>query len=682
MLKKTAFLSSPPNLTGFLHIGHILEFSLQDFVKNFEESFLNKKTICLLGFDHAGLYAEIVASKKRSANNTTLEQIKVNNTIFQNKILQQINIYNFQMNLDILLYTYNEISEVVVRDALLSLDQYIVKKTKIVNYDEALKTVISDLETYKQEEEKTLYYIKYKILNSTSYLTISTSLPQTIESDIFIAVNSKDKRYNHLLNQVCVNPLTGRHLRVIFSDEVIVDFGSGVLKVTPNFSLADEKIYEQLSDSEKNLIDTSFCDVYDLKKGCFNSSSLFYDMKFDEAKLKAIEILQNNNLLIKSEKYVSTVTKSERTNKNIISVSSEQYFVKMKDLVSNSNFDLKNIVLYGCLGMNEINLFTKDMQDWCITRQNNYGHKLYDTHHKLDTWFSSALWPIIFLAFTKLSLENYQITIISGYDIMFYWVYRMFYLSSFILNQPSLYRVIVHGLICDENGNKISKSKGNVVSIDFKDRYESEKFRFYLLTLSVFEKRINLSETKKLNVEKTIVKLNNIINFLTTKMFNFIEIKESVFVSKYIFSFIKYYFVEATEEQRIKNISKIPSLIRNVIGNFFVEEVKYHSDENFDIYMSEILISVILVVKLICCIMPEYGKQKLDLLCNKFNVNIKDLKTKCFKQDVFSAIDYYINIKEYAFIGDIVIYNEERHSKYSKEVYVLKNTDVKVFMKV
>lgn len=606
-------LTPPPNLTGKLHLGHILNMSIQDFILFSQKIFFNIQYIPVFGFDHAGLYAEIIAKKTNQTNNI-IPTILENNENNKKQILKQIEEYNFHYYKEKILYTLSEESKEIVKKTILYLKEIKIIKEKryIVNVDIQEKTALSDLEVNKVVRPKKLFYIKYFIEDLDEYIVIATTSLNTIEDDHYIAFNPDDFSKIKYKNKYAINPINKRKIPIITSKYVEINFGSGFLKVTPHFSKIDFKIATEnnfFKQEDKKII---YCD----REYIFNQNSILNGYKINDPQTIEIifQILNNKNFIVKTELINSLVYISKRTFKEVIHIASRQAFVDMQLISQNYKY---NVDVIGCLGSNEINRFLQELELWCITRQNSYGHE-YDKDNKLDTWFSSSLWIDIFLQTFNINhkKQKIKIIIITAYDIMFYWIYRMIYMSQINTEKQLINCVIVHGLVCDKHGQKISKSKNNQILIEFENPEERDHVRLYIILSNIINKRIKIAEDKKILASKVIQKIKNITIYIQ-KYVGYIKINcKEIVINKQNKDLINtytnqiYYLLLGDYIKQINNISKVIYIIKNEI-NILIKQI---GKNNIQDHIYSIVLIYKIILKYFYCLCPFLAKKQYELL--------------------------------------------------------------------
>lgn len=561
-------LACPPNLSGDLHIGHALNVSFQDTLIRYKK--LNGyNTLYLPGYDHGGISTQYVVEKDLlgsgiSRNNLTRDDFL--KKIHEWKDNKQSNIRNQLKKLGCLSdwtreqYTMNENLSEQVRKAFVHLykKNYIYKGKYIINWCPKCITALSDDEVVHEDQISELFYLKYYLEDNEDFLIIATTRPETIFGDVAVAFNSKDSRYNTLLNKRVKIPLTNKYIPLIPDELVIPSFGTGLVKITPAHDKTDFEI------SKKHNLEPIYV-LNQYGKIC-NSNKQFDGLDRFKARKEIVNELHNNNLIDKIVKHKNSVGICYKCNTIIEPYLSEQWFLKMEPFVK-STLDIINknkIRIIPEHNIKILNNWFDDMKDWCLSRQLVFGHRipiwyclncnnticemidptkcnkcgndeLEKDNDVLDTWFSSGLWG--FSVFdNKENLDYYFPTsvLITGKDIIFFWVARMIMFSIEFTNNIPFKEVFLHGIIRDDKGDKISKSKGNVIDpLIIIDKYSCDAMRFSLLFLTPFGQDVKLNHNS-FNIGKTFcTKLWNCCRYLLLNLnidkkydFNQINFKE------------------------------------------------------------------------------------------------------------------------------------------------------------
>ena len=506
----------PPNVTGKLHIGHAWNCSVQDFLIKYN-NLKGKNSLLLTGMDHAGIATQTKyeaflrennkfnINEKRETNLKNLhEWVKDTASI----IRSQWKGLGMSLDYERERFTLDEKSNEAVNYAFVKLYEkgIIYRGLKLVNWDVKLQTAISNIEAIKKEIDSKMYYIKYYYeSNKKEYLTIATTRPETIFVDECIFVNPRDNRYKNKINQKILNPLTSKAIPILTDDYVDKNFGTGAMKCTPAHDFNDYEL------GIKHKLNIESCINLDGKMN--DKANQFKGMDRLEARIKVAQYLKDNDLLVKIEDIKSVVEHSERTNEIVEPLLSEQWFIKMDEYAKRiikwqkSN---KATTFHPKKFDKMLNNWLVNVHDWCISRQLWWGHQIPAWYHKktrkiyvglkppkneseyvrdndvLDTWFSSGLWPLTLNGFKgKLHSRFPTDVLVTGFDIIFFWVVRMMLFSLEFSDQMPFKNVYITGLIRDSLGRKMSKSLGNGVDPnDVIKQYGADALRLFLLSSS------------------------------------------------------------------------------------------------------------------------------------------------------------------------------------------------------
>jgi len=529
----------PPNVTGSLHMGHALNNSLQDLLVRFYRM-KGHETLWQPGTDHAGIATQAVVEKqllKKGIKKNDLGRDKFIKEVWKwkkksgNIIINQLKKLGCSCDWSRNRFTMDkDLSSAVIKTFVqLYKDKLIYKDTKLVNWDTKLETAISDLEVEQREVQSNLYFIKYKIIGENNFITIATTRPETMIGDTAVAVNPNDEKYKSFIGKKVLIPIVEREIKIIADSYVSKDQGSGVLKVTPAHDFNDFDIGKRHNLDSINIL---------RKNGKINSNAPkeFIDLDRFEARKKIIEELKNKNLLDKIENIKNVVPYGDRSNSIIEPLLTEQWFADAKYLSKKAIKEVKN---------KKTNFFPNNwsktyfqwmnnIQPWCISRQLWWGHRIpawytndkkifvaeteleakkqaYKYYKKnvvlkrdddvLDTWFSSALWPFATLGwpFKTYELKRFYPTsiLVTGFDIIFFWVARMMMMGNHLIKKSPFSKVYVHALVRDQKGQKMSKSKGNVIDpLDLISRYGADSLRFTLISMAAPGRDVKLSEDR------------------------------------------------------------------------------------------------------------------------------------------------------------------------------------------
>lgn len=508
----------PPNVTGTLHMGHSFQYAIMDFYTRYNHM-AGKDAYWQVGSDHAGIATQMLVENNLAKEEITrkdlgrekfLEEVWDWKNYSEEKITSQIKRLGSTVDWDKYRFTLDDGFNEAVIKAFVELHRKgkIYRGYRLVNWDPSLKTAVSDLEVVRQEKDGLLWHIKYPIEGTDDFVTVATTRPETMFGDMAIAVNPDDERYKELIGKNIILPFVGRKIPILADDYVDMEFGTGCLKITPGHDFNDYEIGKKYSLHEVNgQVKTSETDSDFEPINIFNDDAWSNDNvpapfnNLDRFKVRklVIEKLGELSLLEKEEKYHISVPRGERSNVVIEPKLSHQWYVKTSEMAARANEAVNN----GDIKFHPQNWdktyfnWMDNIQDWCISRQIWWGHRIpawYDTegnvyvgHNEeeirtqynldtrelkqdddvLDTWFSSSLWPFASMGWpheTDDFKKHFPTSLlVTGFDIIFFWVARMMMMSLEFTDQIPFKDVYVTGLIRDENGQKMSKSKGNVI---------------------------------------------------------------------------------------------------------------------------------------------------------------------------------------------------------------------------
>ena len=508
----------PPNVTGTLHMGHSFQYAIMDFYTRYNHM-LGKKSHWQVGTDHAGIATQMVVENNLSKKNIDrkdlgrdkfLKEIWKWKDFSEDKIQSQIKRLGSTVDWNKYRFTLDEKFSLAVNKAFVDLyrNKKIYRGYRLVNWDPSLKTAVSDLEVVRQEKKGTIWYIKYPIDDSDAYITLATTRPETLFGDMAIAVNPNDARYKKLIGKYALLPFVNRKLPIIGDEYVDMEFGTGCLKITPAHDFNDYEIGKKYCLHEKdNMVHTSksiddFEPINIFNEDAWTNNNvpkLFKNLDRFKVRKLVIKELSDLELLVKEEDYDVSIPRGERSNIVIEPRLSYQWYVKTSEMAEKANMEVKNgnIKFHPNNWVKTYFNWMDNIEDWCISRQIWWGHRIpawYDdngniyvgeneedvrNYYKLgkiklqqdedvlDTWFSSSLWPFGSLGWPE-KTEDFNdhfptSLLVTGFDIIFFWVARMIMMSIEFTGKIPFKDVYVTGLIRDENGQKMSKSKGNII---------------------------------------------------------------------------------------------------------------------------------------------------------------------------------------------------------------------------
>ena len=580
--KKFSIVIPPPNVTGSLHMGHALNNSIQDLLTRYYRM-NNYETLWQPGTDHAGIATQALVEKKLNSENIKkndlgreefIEKVWEWKNQYGDIIINQLKKLGCSCDWSRNAFTMDEnLSKAVIKVFVdLHKKKLIYKAEKLVNWDTVLKTAISDLEVDQREVNSKIYYIRYPIDGTSEYITIATTRPETMLGDTAVAVNPKDKRYKKYVNKIVTIPIVGRKVKIIEDDYADPEQGTGALKITPAHDFNDYDV------GKRNKLEIINIFTEDGKVNN-NAISSYVGLDRFEARKKILNELKEKDYFVKEENIKNKVPYGDRSNSIIEPFLTEQWFadakklsIKAKKIVKNkkTNFFPENWSKTYFQWMNNI-------EPWCISRQLWWGHqipawygpdkkifvelnesdakksakkyykkdvKLVRDNDVLDTWFSSGLWPFATLGWPNKNeyLKKFYPTtvLVTGFDIIFFWVARMMMFGMEFLNKEPFKDIYVHALVRDEKGQKMSKSKGNVIDpLDLIQKYSADALRFTLLSMASPGTDVKLSEDRVKGYRNFLNKLWNANNFLIQNKCNLKNAKKlpklKVNINKWIY---------------------------------------------------------------------------------------------------------------------------------------------------
>ena len=508
----------PPNVTGTLHMGHSFQYAIMDFYTRYHHM-SGKDAHWQVGADHAGIATQMVVENNLAKNDVTrldlgrekfLDEVWSWKDYSEEKITSQIKRLGCSVDWNKYRFTLDDGCNEAVMKAFVELHRKnkIYRGYRLVNWDPSLKTAVSDLEVIRQEKEGLLWHIKYPIEDSDDFVIVATTRPETMFGDMAVAVNPNDDRYKNLIGKNIVLPFLGRKIPIIADEYVDMEFGTGCLKITPGHDFNDYEIGKKYSlhevDGEVKTSDTTsdFEPINIFNEDAWSNENVpepFSNLDRFKVRKTVLEKLKGLNLLEKEEKHYISVPRGERSNIVIEPRLSYQWYVKTEEMAARANEAVNKgeIKFHPGNWVKTYFNWMNNIEDWCISRQIWWGHRIpawYDSENNvyvghsedevrqfyklddrkllqdedvLDTWFSSSLWPFASLGWPE-KTEDFEkhfptSLLVTGFDIIFFWVARMMMMSLEFTDQIPFKDVYVTGLIRDENGQKMSKSKGNVI---------------------------------------------------------------------------------------------------------------------------------------------------------------------------------------------------------------------------
>ena len=547
----------PPNVTGSLHMGHALNNSIQDLLIRHNRN-KGLETLWQPGTDHAGIATQLVVEKQLMQKGVSRKDIgrdKFLKEVWKWKeksggiITDQLKKLGSSCDWSRDRFTMDDGLSKAVLKVFVNLyeKKLIYKDLKLTNWDTKLQTAISDLEVVQKETKGKLYYIKYKVVDSDQNIIIATTRPETMFGDTAIAVNPKDKRYQNLIAKEAIIPISNRRIKIISDEYADPDQGSGAVKITPGHDFNDYLVGKRNNLDLINILN---------KDGTLNENVPKDYIHIDriDVRKKLIVELEQKNFLDKIEDINHTVPYGDRTNSVIEPLLTEQWFVNAKKLSHEAirQVKKKNTNFFPDNWKKTYFQWMENIEPWCISRQLWWGHQIpawYTEDGKiivaenfkeakkiakkkfkkevllkqdpdvLDTWFSSALWPFATLGWPNnksYELKRFYKTkvLVTGFDIIFFWVARMMMMGLYFMKEVPFEHIYVHALVRDEKGQKMSKSKGNVIDpLTIINEFGADALRFTLISMSSPGRDVKLSLDRVKGYRNFITKIWNTFSY-------------------------------------------------------------------------------------------------------------------------------------------------------------------------
>ena len=665
----------PPNVTGKLHMGHALDDTIQDILIRFKRM-QGYRTLWLPGSDHAAISTEMKVVQKLNAQGIKksdlgrdkfLEEAWVWTKEYGGIIQKQQRKLGCSCDWSRNRFTLDEgMSEAVLEQFVRLYNKGLIYKGKrMVNWCTSCNTSISDAEVEYKEEPSHLWHIRYKIVGSDDeYIEVETTRTETMLGDTAVAVHPDDERYTHLVGKKCILPIMNKEIPIIADEFVEKEFGTGCVKITPAHDMNDYQ-----AGLRHNL---EIIEVFDENFKMGNLVPEYKGMDLLEARKKIVEKLEEIGALVGTEDYTHNVAKCERCKNTIEPKISEQWFVNMKEMAKRAADSVRNGETKFVPQRYEKQYFhwLDNIQDWCISRQLWWGHripayycqecghinvakhtpekcekcgstKLAQDEDTLDTWFSSALWPFSTLGWPNTEAEDYKDfyptqTLVTGFDIITFWISRMMTQGLELTDQVPFKDVLVHGIVRDNQGRKMSKTLGNGVDpLDVIDQYGTDSLRMSLILGTTPGNDIRYSSDKVEAASNFANKLWNASKFVLMQLEDIEEFKENditeldfskmIDIDKWIISKLNTLVKEVTENIEKYDLGvaaqKIYDFTRNDFCDWYIEIVKprLFDKENESRYTVQFILNYVLCtsLKLLHPFMPFITEEIYSKLYHK-----------------------------------------------------------------
>jgi len=546
----------PPNVTGSLHMGHALNNTIQDLLIRFKRN-QGYETLWQPGTDHAGIATQMVVEKQLSLNGQSRQSLGREKFIKEiwkwkkksgNEIVSQLKKLGSSCDWSRERFTMDKGLSQAVTKVFVDLykKKLIYRDLKLVNWDPVLQTAVSDLEVVQKDVDGKLYFIKYKIKETGESVTIATTRPETMFGDSALAVNPKDKRYKNIVGKTAIIPICNREIKIIEDIYADPEQGSGVVKITPAHDFNDFIVGER-NNLEKINIFTGDAKLNE------NVPAGYIGLDRFDGRNKLVDELTQLNIIEKIDNIKHAVPYGDRSNSIIEPYLTEQWFLNAKKLSKDAinKVKKKQTKFFPSNWSKTYFQWMENIQPWCISRQLWWGHQipvwyapngdrfvanskkeaeklakkkfkknvsLKQDEDVLDTWFSSALWSFATFGWPKKTYELKRFystsVLVTGFDIIFFWVARMMMMSLYFMKKVPFSDIYVHALVRDDKGQKMSKSKGNVIDpLVLINEYGADALRFTLIAMSSPGRDVKLAKERVNGYKNFVTKIWNIFNF-------------------------------------------------------------------------------------------------------------------------------------------------------------------------
>jgi len=538
----------PPNVTGKLHLGHVMDTVPDDIIARYKR-LQGYDVLWVPGMDHAGIATQAkVEAKLREGGKTRydlgrekfLEKAWEWKDEYASEIHEQWASLGLSVDYSRERFTLDEGLSAAVRHVFVTLYQegLIYQGERIINWDPELRTALSNIEVLHKDDKGEFFYFAYDVVGSDQKIVVATTRPETMFGDVAVFVNPKDKRYEGLVGKSVINPANGEELPLMADPYVDMSFGTGAMKCTPAHDPNDFALAKKYG--------FPFLKVLDESAHMTQAAGIYAGLDRYACRQALVARIQAEGHLVKIETIVHSVGHSERSDAVVEPMLSKQWFVKMKPLAAKVLANQKTsgkVEFVPKRFENVLVRWMKEVDDWCISRQLWWGHRIPAYYNKktgevlvsesepdpnlytqdedvLDTWFSSGLWPFATLGWPDVEAEDYQryfptSVLVTGYDIIFFWVSRMIFQSLHFTGQAPFKQAVIHGLVRDAQGRKMSKSLGNGIDpIDVIAKYGVDAMRYFITTNSTPGMDMRYSDGKLAASEAYLNKIWNACRYV------------------------------------------------------------------------------------------------------------------------------------------------------------------------
>ena len=693
----------PPNVTGKLHMGHALDGTIQDILIRYKRM-QGYNTLWLPGTDHSAISTEVKIVEKLKKEGIDKHDIGREKFLeeawkwtkeYGGTIVKQQKMLGCSADWEHARFTLDEgLSKAVLTVFKRLYDKGLIYRGKrMINWCSCCKTSISDAEVEYEEELTNLWHIRYKIVGEEKYIVVATTRPETMLGDTGVAVNPKDDRYKDLIGKKCILPIMNKEIPIVADDSVEIEFGTGCVKITPAHDVNDYQVGQR-----HNL---EIIEVFDENNRMNNLVPEYEGLDIIEARKLIVKKLEELGDLVKTEKLTHNVGKHDRCKTIIEPRISEQWFVAMKELAKPAIEAVKNGETKFVPQKFEKTYFNwlENIQDWCISRQIWWGHQIpvyycnkcnhenvsieKPTHCEkcgsseltqdqdtLDTWFSSALWPFSTLGWPE-ETDDFKTfyptsTLVTGYDIIFFWIVRMMFSAIEQTGKAPFKDVLIHGIVRDSQGRKMSKSLGNGIDpLEIIDKYSADALRFSLISGNSIGNDMRFLPEKLEAAKNFANKIWNASKFVLMNIEDYDKNNENLNLM------IEDRWILAKLNELIKDVNSnieeynlgvaldnIYEFIWNEFCDWYVEIVKprLYDKENNSRKTAQFVLSKVLEdsLKLLHPFMPFVTEKIYKCLCNnsimisefpKYNENQEDIVAKEYIEEVKKVITEIRNIR-------------------------------------